>query len=128
MSNGRARTASRVFTNWLPALAWAALLLVLGGLPLSAPTAPTGLDKVAHFSLYAVLGVLTARAWVRGGKTPPVVWIIVLAASVGALDEIHQQTVPGRYADPFDFVADTAGVLVGFLTANRLAERRKTHD
>jgi hypothetical protein len=131
MSDRQARGPRHAFMSWLPALVWVATVLLLGSVPVSAPTAPTGSDKVAHFGVYAVLGVLTARAWHRGGRRPPAPLILVLAIAVGALDEIHQQSVPGRDSDPYDFSADAAGVLVGFWVTNRLATvrgKRTTND
>jgi VanZ family protein len=66
-----------------------------------------GSDKVAHFSVYGLLGTLVCRAlrpdW-RGA-------LLALAAVsfFGATDEWHQSFVPGRDADLMDWLADTSG-------------------
>lgn len=111
MKGAFARTA----TVAAPPLFWAAGILWLGSRPhLGAGVSIPGLDKVAHLAMFTGLGYLTARAhrdlapgW------PPMYWIAV-AALIGALDEFNQLRVAGRTADPLDFAADAAGVLLGF--------------
>jgi VanZ family protein len=96
--------------NWLPVLAWAALIFALS----SVPDLGSGLGgwdlvlrKLAHAAEYAILGALLARATGRTG----------LAFSLGALyaisDEIHQAFVPGRLGSPLDVAIDAAGVAIG---------------
>ena len=110
--------------DWLPALAWAAALLILGGQESAGPSLPAGLDKVAHLSLYGVLGLLSGHGWVRHGRSPAAALVLILAMAIGALDEMNQSRVPGRDADPFDFLADAIGVLLGFAARLRLGARR----
>lgn len=76
------------------------------------------LDKVVHLGLFAVLGALLRLAGLR----PGVAWL--LAATWGLLDELHQSTVPGRDADPFDLLADAAGAYLGILAVGWSARRR----
>ena len=65
-------------------------------------------DKLAHFAVY---GVITALLWLGvGGRAPCVVIAIVIA--IGALDELHQISVPGRTADVVDFLVDAVGASV----------------
>ncbi|MBW3628730.1 MAG: VanZ family protein [Gemmatimonadetes bacterium] len=96
---------------WLPALAWAALIFLLSARPTVPVALELGSDKVAHFLAYAVLGALLARGQSRSGMSAASA--CVLGAAYGASDEWHQSYVPGRSADPFDWVADTAGVIAG---------------
>jgi len=76
-------------------------------------------DKVLHALEYAVLGALLARAAVGAGAGSR--WSVILAAAAGsgygATDEWHQSFVPGRSCDPFDWMADTVGALVGAVVA-----------
>lgn len=94
--------------HWAPALAWAAVLFSIS----SRPTLPTdlggGLDKVAHFGAFAVLGLLLAHGAL--GQRLPIGWPILLGLAYAAADEIHQAFVPGRYPDAADWVADALGV------------------
>ena len=78
------------------------------------PDLPSGVsDKMAHFSEYAVLGLLLARA-LAGPRwlsitLPYVAGALILAALYGASDEFHQWFVPGRDADLRDLAADALG-------------------
>ena len=73
--------------------------------------------KTAHAMEYAVLGLLTAGAYIRRGtsirKGILVPWGI--AALYAASDEFHQLFVPGRSGQVSDVVLDSAGVLSGVL-------------
>jgi VanZ family protein len=114
-------TASR----WIPVAVWIGVILT----GTSAPTVPgpdvPGLDKVGHFAMYAVLGILTARA-VRGGVATPRPLLVVLAAIAvfGAADELHQRLIPGRSADVADWFADVTGATVGVGTYAAFKFRR----
>jgi hypothetical protein len=103
-------------TRWLPAIAWAALIFALSGIP----TLGTGLGfwdlvlrKLAHAAEYAILAALLLRAL---EATPAWALSVVYAAS----DELHQHFVPGRAGRPLDVAIDAAGALAGILVARRL--------
>jgi VanZ family protein len=87
--------------------------LLIAGLIFSASTrsavaAPhvTNIDKVAHFSVYGLLGTLICR--LRGGGSGALMGLLI-ASAYGATDEWHQYFVPGRSCDVWDWVADTSG-------------------
>lgn len=113
----------RTLTAYLPALVWAAIVFGIGSLHhIPQPRTGLPLDKIAHFTVYGVLGALAAGSWLRAHRKPAAFIVIALALSVGAADELHQRTVAGRFSDIADFAADTAGVLIGFtLVARRRA-------
>lgn len=100
---------------WGPAAAWAVVLFLLSaqGDALS-PTVFRHADKLVHLSLYAVLGL--ALAWGRGRSrsTRSRGFVAVAGVLYGATDEVHQIWVPGRTPSLLDFVADGAGVLLGY--------------
>jgi VanZ family protein len=82
-------------------------LEVPGGIPYS--------DKAAHFAFYGVTGFLCAL-WRRESGDPAkraMVFSVLFVLAVGAIDEIHQHWIPGRSADPLDWVADTIGGGIG---------------
>lgn len=115
----------RRWWSYLPAVAWALLLLWLGSRP-SLPLPPSALpiDKLAHFGAYGVLGALLGAGWWRNDRRPAAWIMLVLFVAVGAVDELNQTRVPGREADVVDFAADAAGVLAGFwLSAGWLRRR-----
>ena len=71
--------------------------------------------KLAHFSEYALLGLLlsfTLQLWGMGGKRR---FFAALAGGVfyAATDEFHQLFVPGRVGAVTDVLIDSAGVLGG---------------
>ena len=80
-------------------------------------------DKVVHFGLYVVLGLLSVRAaWTRSASV--LVRILFAIGLFAALDEIHQHFIPGRSMDGRDWMADIAGAAVGILVF-QLARRRR---
>jgi len=67
-------------------------------------------DKVAHFGLYFILGLL--GFW-RLGSKPWLLWLFCLA--YGVSDEFHQSFVPGRHPDLLDLLADGLGAMSAIL-------------
>jgi VanZ like protein len=107
----------RVAADWLPVVAWAALIFAIS----SVPSLGTGLGlwdlvlrKLAHVTEYAVLGFLLARVV----ATAPAFALGVLYA---VTDELHQSFVSGRHGAPRDVLIDSFGVLIGVLVHRRLA-------
>jgi VanZ family protein len=71
--------------------------------------------KIAHFTEYAILGFLAARAF-RTSPHPAINrrWFLICIALVvvyALLDEYHQSFVPSRTASIFDSLIDMAGGL-----------------
>lgn len=98
----------RALRSYLPAIAWGSLLYALSSRPTTYVPLESGTDKLVHFGAYALLGFLLARAH------SALRWPAWAAVAVGLLyalsDEYHQSFVPGRAADPADWVADALGV------------------
>lgn len=96
---------------------WAFLILVVSSIPRLAPP-PLGLtftDKIAHFSEYLVLGVLSLYAFFKsgyGGRNSFKAAFLICAA-FGILDEFHQYLIPGRTVEILDMVANVSGSLAG---------------
>jgi VanZ family protein len=94
-------------------------LAVLFAPPSDVPSSPPGVDKIVHFTLFAVLAV-TGR-WAGMGRG-------VLAGALllyGAGSELLQGTdLVGRDASVADFAADSCGVVAGLLIWRLLAVRR----
>lgn len=110
---------------------WGGFLFLLTSWP-NPPSVPAGgipLDKVTHLLLYAVEAFLLYCAIAWKGR-PGFAWsrILILIGTMaawGALDEAHQEWVPGRMMDSADFFADVAGATVGaFLAAAMAREGR----
>jgi VanZ family protein len=110
-------------------MAWAAVILVLTSIPATdlAPAgafAFPGADKLVHFSLYAVLGALVARAIGPAGVSKALGRVAIGIALFAAADEWHQRFIPGRATDVRDFAADLAGAAAGYAAATYLLRRR----
>jgi VanZ family protein len=106
--------------RWWPPVAWAAVVLLLTSIPMSSGSVDDipGIDKLVHAVLYGVLGFLATRASserTRGWQ--PVAATLLGALVFAALDEWHQSFIPGRSADPLDWVADAFGLLAGTAVA-----------
>jgi VanZ family protein len=77
------------------------------------------LDKVAHFSMYAVLAALaTAAVRKHRSATGALILTVLAIAAFGAIDEWHQRFIPGRSTEFADWVADTVGGFVGVTVAS----------
>ena len=75
--------------------------------------------KIAHFTEYAILGFLAARAF-RTSPHPAIKqrWFLICVALVVAyalLDEYHQSFVPSRTASIFDSLIDMSGGLMALI-------------
>ena len=95
---------------------WVALTLTLTSIPDPefGPSFP-GADTIAHFGFYAVMGFLFVlwRREIGTDAAAAVAWAAIFAALLGAVDEFHQQWIPGRSMELLDWVADFAGGTAG---------------
>jgi VanZ family protein len=86
-------------------------------------------DKLTHFLLYAVEAFLLSRAIAWPGKRGPaasrVLTVVGILALWGALDEAHQEWIPGRMMDAADLAADVFGATVGSLAAAATERRQR---
>lgn len=107
--------------RWLPAIVWVGLIEVATSWP--NPPIPAGLpaqsDKVVHIGMYTVLGFAVSRAIGRSvGRSATLQRGLAVVAAIscfGALDEWHQQFIPGRGMELGDWMADTTGGFLGVL-------------
>ena len=79
--------------------------------------------KIAHFTEYAILGYLAARAF-RTSPRPAISrrWFLIsllLIVAYALLDEYHQSFVPSRTASIFDSFIDMSGGLTALLLIRR---------
>ena len=68
---------------------------------------PAPWDKLAHFLYYGTIAALLSHGIGRRWLWLP----LVLVPLVGAADEWHQMSVPGRDASIFDWIADELGTV-----------------
>ena len=103
--------------RWLPPLLWAGVIVLATSTPSDlVPQQVTTFDKAAHFTMYAMLGGLLARELAETMR----LWraaLLALAIGIGfgAIDEWHQQYIPGRSTELADWYADSLGAASGAL-------------
>jgi VanZ family protein len=118
----------RIAINWLPPLAWMAVIFTLsaqpGGGDLGA--AEVVLRKLAHVVEYLVLTLLLMRASRRSGIAAALPIAIVAALLYAISDEWHQSFVPERTATPRDVAIDAIGIALAALAATRTRLRQLT--
>jgi VanZ family protein len=107
--------------------AYAAFIFIMSNqsaLPGAPPVvAFEGLDKLQHFILYGVFGMLVfCSCWhlyARGGqgktKSSEILPAWLFALTFAALDEVHQSLIPGRNASYGDVIADGLGIVAAYL-------------
>ena len=140
---------ARFLSRYVPLLAWLAFIsfassdtfsagntsriigpLILWLFPNTTPETLAGVHfvtrKLAHFTEYAILGFLAARAF-RTSPRPAISsrWFLIsliLIVAYALLDEYHQTFVPTRSGSIFDSLIDMAGGL----TALVIVKKRQT--
>lgn len=117
---------------WVPVAAYMALIFYLSSLPHPEEQLPNFLfeklgDKLLHAIEYSVLAMLCYRAFRRTAGAYAAQYAVVLAIAAaslyGATDEVHQAFVPLRAPSWSDWIADTAGAVIGAVGARRFLER-----
>jgi VanZ family protein len=116
---------AQVFWYWAPAVLYAGAIFYLSSQSHPEEQLPSFLlkdisDKVLHAVEYAVLGGLCYRAfrWGASGQVAShaLLFAIVTASLYGMTDEGHQFFVPFRESSWQDWVADTAGAVIGAMS------------
>ena len=106
--------------RYVPAVAFAVLLLAVSLVPLPETGGPTpaplgiALDKWVHAGSYAALTGLVVWGRQRRGL-PAVVAVAVLVVGYGVGIELLQSLVPTRDLSPLDAVANTVGAFTAGL-------------
>jgi VanZ family protein len=145
--NGTKNTGKiRFLTHYLPLIAWLGFIsfassgsfsagntsriigpLILWLFPNATPETLATVHfitrKIAHFTEYAILGFLAARAF-RTSPREPINsrWFLIsvtLVVTFALLDEYHQSFVPSRTGTIFDSLIDIAGGLTALLLVRR---------
>ncbi len=107
----------------IAALAYLALIFVLGSIPMPAPPGPEVSDKTMHFIAFALLALLLVAAYVSV-QGPP--WnallkqlgsCALLSSAAGAALELWQSLLPFRSAEWADWYADSGGAILGAAVA-----------
>ncbi len=110
-------------------LLWGIVLWLLSDGPIPTHGGPDlpGLDKILHFGyFFGGAGLLSAALYLSRRNRTGLSWrrlvitVVIVLATVGALDELHQSWIPERSGNDFgDWLADVAGALTGALVFKR---------
>ncbi|MDX1973407.1 MAG: VanZ family protein [Candidatus Sumerlaeia bacterium] len=79
-------------------------------------------DKIIHFIMYFGVGGLFCAAVLVSTlgnlrlRTKKILFVLV-PLFIAAVDELNQLNVPGRSADPLDYLADAIGIAAGVSSA-----------
>lgn len=121
--------------QWWPPALWAAFILLLTSVPGSdlphlSFLSFHSIDKVVHGTMYGIFAWLATRSLVRAGRpVGQAILIVVLGIAIfGAVDEWHQQFIPGRSMDMFDWMADVSGAIIGTSAAVMALRVRERHE
>lgn len=79
--------------------------------------------KLAHFTEFAILGVLMYLCVKEYRKNKLVLISLLLSTMYAISDEIHQIFVPGRACTLIDICIDTCGALIGILLVHLILKR-----
>ena|SRR5690242_17617917 len=107
-------------SRWIFALAVLVSLVALFAPGPAVPSAPPGVDKVVHVTLFAALAFTGRWAGIRRG-----VLAAVLPVYAAASELLQELPALQRDASVGDLVADVAGVLGGLLLWELVARRRR---
>lgn len=101
----------------LPALIIMGISWYLSSGTIDSMPIPSVSDKIVHLVCFAGLGFTwtwwfpkedwLAKPWKH------ILYVTLVVAVYGVMDEVHQYFVPGRYASVLDWAADAAGGLLG---------------
>lgn len=104
--------------------------LFIGGMqPVAAGLFKSGWDKLAHVAVFTVMGLAYGVASGRQGWHL-LLWSVLGALTVGAMDELRQLSLPGRQPGWDDLLADGVGGLLGglgLLAGYAWIKRRSQH-
>ncbi|MDI3503267.1 MAG: hypothetical protein PWP64_203 [Candidatus Cloacimonadota bacterium] len=111
-------------------LLWMVLIWSVSSLPSdNIPSSKIfGIDKLAHFGIYFIWGLISALHLRRINASSPLqIFIISIMLLLAACDEYHQLYIPGRQVSIFDLCANWLGLLSAHLIFKILSKIRK-HD
>jgi len=113
---------------FVPAMLCYLLIFILSSLSFDIDLPGRGLDKLAHFVEFSVLGFFLSLGYFNAFSFPGIVksvLVFLTGLPLGILDELHQLFVPRRTGALKDVMADAAGILAGILIYLYLAGRKK---
>jgi hypothetical protein len=110
---------------------WIAILFIESSQPPAAFMAKVpGLDKIAHFLAFGILGLLICAVSFRLNPRPTIPLFslpLAVVALSGIIEESYQLFIPGRTASLPDLLADVCGAIFSIVLANRMARLSRAY-
>ena len=116
---------------YIPLTVYWVMLFILTTIPAdNVPQLFENQDKYEHFIAYCVLAMLLSLALYFQKRSILIsskafLFALLFILAYGAIDELHQLFVPGRYCDFYDWLADSSGGIIGigfvFLFVRRIS-------
>jgi len=113
---------------FVPAIVYYALIFILSSQNFDVALPGRGLDKVAHFIEFSLLGFFLSLGYFNAFSFPSGIkafLVFFTGLPLGILDELHQHFVAGRTSALTDVLADGAGIIAGILVYLYLADRKR---
>jgi len=89
-------------------------------------------DKLSHFVVFGIFSILLYRSLIRAEsnliRLNAFKFSVLFSSLYGALDEIHQLFVPGRFASVGDWIADSLGIILLFLYIKIFPDNSKVQN
>jgi VanZ family protein len=107
--------------------AYTAVLIYSSSIPAAeGPAAAYTSGMLVHFIAYLAYAAILAATFARLQPTRrATIASLAVAALVGAVTELIQLNVPGRFADPLDWLVNVAGAVVGLVLICLLKSKSK---
>ena len=103
---------------WLPPIIYCLLIFAQSTLDLPVSKFQS-FDKLLHFIVYFLLGILIFRAFSTVSKSFHIIFVLIISvfvsAAIGLADEIFQLFSPSRTIDRLDVALDVAGSTCGMV-------------
>ena len=119
---------------WIPAIVYIGLIFAISSIPgsIHGRIPFRVFDKAAHLGEFAGLGLFLMVAFrgslPRADLRQVTLLVVIVGLTIGVLDELYQNLIPGRAVEFLDWVADTVGVVIGSAIAMVHYRRRERAD
>jgi len=120
----------KVWLVYVPLAIYWLILIVGTSLPIDRMPIIGLSDKLNHLVAYFGLAILLNLTLIYQRKSrlffdKASLVTIIICLFYGVVDELHQILIPGRFADTYDWIADSLGTLIGVLVLNFLINQLK---
>jgi len=120
----------KVWLVYVPLAIYWLILIVGTSLPIDRMPIIGLSDKLNHLVAYFGLAILLNLTLIYQRKSRLLfdkasLVTIIICLFYGIVDELHQILIPGRFADTYDWIADSLGTLIGVLVLNFLINQLK---